>query len=138
MDARNYKKRADGCRENHDRMLLVFQTEDDDGLELSFNLPAKYEVCDLCQGRGTHVNPAIDEHGLSSEDFDDDPDFREEYFRGDYDVSCSCCAGRRVMLVVDRDTLETQAPDLLEKYDDHVEDVWASRAEADYQRRMGF
>ena len=50
-------------------------------------------ICDLCHGEGTHVNPAIDGHGLSREDFDDDPDFAESYMRGDYDVPCAQCGG---------------------------------------------
>lgn len=62
-------------------------------------LPAKYEVCPDCQGRGQYVNPSIDSHGLSSEDFDQDPDFAESYFGGDYDITCQSCCGNRVILV---------------------------------------
>jgi hypothetical protein len=60
------------------------------------NIPVKFEVCATCRGRGSHVNPSIDSHGLSREDFENDPDFAEAYFRGDYDVPCYECDGLRV------------------------------------------
>jgi hypothetical protein len=43
------------------------------------------------------VNPSIDGNGLTSADFDEDPDFREAYFSGAYDVPCPWCHGQRVM-----------------------------------------
>ena len=57
----------------------------------------QFAVCPTCDGNGTHVNPSIDAHGLSREDFDGDPDFEESYFAGDYDVSCAECGGQRVV-----------------------------------------
>jgi hypothetical protein len=56
-----------------------------------------YEVCPRCRGEGKHVNPSIDSHGLSREDFDQDPDFEEDYFSGVYDVPCYVCSGARVV-----------------------------------------
>jgi hypothetical protein len=50
-------------------------------------------ICPICDGDGTHVNPSIDAHGLSREDFDDDPDFAEDYMRGVYNVACQTCGG---------------------------------------------
>lgn len=69
--------------------------------EITVDLPVKYEVCDLCEGRGKYVNPSIDAHGISAEEFAEDPDFAEEYFRGSYDVPCGQCKGQRVMAVAD-------------------------------------
>lgn len=66
-------------------------------------LPSKFVVCPRCRGKGTHVNPSIDGNGLTREDFDEDPDFEEAYFRGDYDVACYECRGRRVVLTLDRE-----------------------------------
>lgn len=54
-------------------------------------------VCPICEGTGTYVNPAIDSQGLSAEDFNEDPDFAEDYRRGVYDVGCKCCIGRNVV-----------------------------------------
>ena len=64
---------------------IEFTTEDNEGNEVSHTLPTKFEVCGTCGGRGSHVNPSIDCGGLSSDDFDEDPDFRDAYFNGSYD-----------------------------------------------------
>ena len=91
MDARNttlYPRWADIVADESTMTITI------DGEQF----PAKFEVCDLCEGKGRHVNPAIDEHGLSREDFDQDPDFEQNYHKGLYDVVCSWCKGRRVLL----------------------------------------
>lgn len=69
------------------------------GLDPEEPVRVRFEVCPLCNGRGKHVDPAIDAHGLSREDFDEDPDFRESYFRGDYDTRCNLCSGEKVVPV---------------------------------------
>lgn len=48
----------------------------------------------MCEGEGTTVNPNIDAHGLTAEDFREDPDFAENYFSGTYDVPCRACGGK--------------------------------------------
>lgn len=58
-----------------------------------------YEVCPTCNGKGTHVNPSIDASGLTYEDFVEDPDLREEYMSGMYDVPCYGCDGQKVVPV---------------------------------------
>jgi hypothetical protein len=84
---------------------ITIDTIDQGGHEIALVLPAKFEVCPTCEGKGTHVNPSIDGHGLTAEDFADDPDFEEAYFRGDYDVQCRRCKGERVVAVIDRPRL---------------------------------
>jgi hypothetical protein len=54
-------------------------------------------VCPVCKGEGTTVNPNIDAHGLTAEDFREDPDFAEEYMSGAYDIVCNGCVGMRVV-----------------------------------------
>lgn len=61
----------------------------------------RYEVCPVCDGSGKHVNPSIDCGGISQQEFEDDPDFAESYRRGDYDVQCTRCDGKRVVLAID-------------------------------------
>lgn len=80
-----------GIIADHERQILVDEYE---GTEHK----AAYTVCPVCDGKGSHVDPAIDGNGLSAEDFADDPDFREAYFGGSYDVQCSGCRGMRVVL----------------------------------------
>jgi hypothetical protein len=69
------------------------------------DLPVTYEVCYKCEGSGKIVNPAIDEHGISQEEFDEDPDFEEAYFSGVYDIQCPLCKGKRVLPIVDKRNL---------------------------------
>jgi hypothetical protein len=58
------------------------------------NAKKKYIVCPVCDGEGKTVNPDIDAHGLTREDFIDDPDFAEAYRAGYYDQVCRGCHGR--------------------------------------------
>lgn len=53
----------------------------------------KWVICPACSGEGSCVNPNIDANGLTREDFDDDPDFAEDYMSGVYDVRCGACGG---------------------------------------------
>jgi hypothetical protein len=54
-------------------------------------------VCPVCNGEGTAVNPNIDAHGLTHEDFAEDPNFAEDYHSGIYDITCAACNGKRVV-----------------------------------------
>jgi hypothetical protein len=73
------------------------------GEEEVIQFPAKRIVCYTCDGTGTTVNPSIDGNGISPEEFAEDPDFEESYFRGDYDVQCRTCKGERVIATLDRE-----------------------------------
>lgn len=59
------------------------------------------KVCTRCRGTGTHTNPAIDGNGITASEMDeidnDDPDFRDNYMNGMYDVVCELCGGKRVI-----------------------------------------
>lgn len=103
-------------------------------LDGEVTLPVTYEVCETCNGRGKHVNPAIDGHGLSAEDFNDDPDFAEDYCRGFYDVPCAECDGQRVALALDtsRATAEEVA-----RHDEICADRRDYAAMCDAERRAG-
>lgn len=71
----------------------------DTGEEYDVKIPAHNEVCDRCNGTGKHCNPSIDGNGLTAEDFAEDPDFKEDYLSGMYDVPCYDCGGKNVVLV---------------------------------------
>jgi hypothetical protein len=111
----------------------------DDIHELVEDLPdrvrIKFEVCSTCNGQGKHVNPSIDSHGLSSEDFDEDPDFREEYFSGRYDVPCYECKGERVVPTIDK---EHNAPELVKRVQEWLADEWAYARERTHELEMGY
>ena len=92
------------------------------------------EVCPACHGTGSHVNPSIDSHGISSETFLDDPDFAEDYFGGVYDVGCYVCGGQNVVPVVDE---QRCSPELLEAYNEQEQGLADMHAEMAAERRMG-
>jgi len=100
---------------------------------IDFELPAKYEVCPRCEGRGVHVNPNIDGNGLSQECIEDS-EFMEDYFNGAYDVSCYECNGERVVLVPD---LERCSKEEIEEYSAQEKSVQDSYDTQEAERRMG-
>lgn len=101
------------------------------GVERALYLPCKNVVCYRCDGTGAHVNPAIDGHGLTQEDFDQDPDFKEGYFSGRYDVRCEVCGGQNVISVVDEERLNKRQKliyeDWLRQERDHAAEVASER-----------
>ena len=100
--------------------------------EVTLRLPTKFEVCDLCNGKGTTVNPSIDAGGLSQEDFEEDPDFEEEYFSGRYDITCPQCRGKRVVPVV---SVESMSKDQKAVYDEYIKEKQEEAEEAYNDRR---
>jgi excinuclease UvrABC ATPase subunit len=111
---------------------MQFTIDDGEGGEMV--IPAKYEVCDTCEGKGKHVNPSIDSNGLSQEDFDDDPDFRENYFSGMYDVPCNECHGNRVSPAVDESKMSKEDIKYVEEY---ISDFYSYQHECYRERMMG-
>jgi len=55
----------------------------------------KYHVCQTCRGEGKVVNPAVSV--WTADDRYDDPEGFESMMRGDYDVTCPECFGKRVV-----------------------------------------
>ena len=109
----------------------------DDGGELEHELPATFEVCPRCQGAGSHVNPAIDGHGITAEEWngpDWDEDSRAMYLSGGYDVPCHRCDGKRVVEVLDRARVD---PEILAAYDEAQAEIAALEAEEAFERRLG-
>ena len=78
-------------------MNFLTNVTNDEGDEYEKVVSVVFIVCPTCNGKGSHVNPNIDSHGLCSDDFYDDPEFEEDYFSGVYDVSCNECFGKRVV-----------------------------------------
>ena len=109
----------------------------DDGDEIVHDLPVHYEVCPRCEGKGKHMNPGIDSHGITGEEWerDWDDESREAYFSGGYDVKCEECRGKRVVSVVDLDALE---PDLRKKYRAHLRDEADERRSRASAERWGY
>jgi hypothetical protein len=126
-------------------MKITVKTFDDDGDEIELTLPAKNEVCDRCEGHGTHLNPSIGEHAYTPEEFEDsfDEEGREEYFKhgGIYDVACEVCKGNKVVPVVNEDALNDEEKKEYAEFQKVQEKRWEEeadmRAEEAAERRMG-
>ena len=103
----------------------------EDGTELE--LPMKYEVCPVCEGKGKHVNPAIDAGGLSEEMMEDE-EFLDGYAGGVYDVPCNRCEGKRVVPVVNWDALSDEER---KAYEAQLDDEAGWEAERLAEIRMG-
>ena len=109
--------------------------EDDEGYECDYELPARYEVCDRCEGTGKHDHPAFDNGITASEWAEWDQDEREDYLRGAYDVVCTVCKGRRVVLTVDEERLSDEQRKVWEKHrEDQYQAAQERAAERRYQR----
>lgn len=99
------------------------ETDAGDYEETEHTLPGKNVVCWRCRGEGRHTNPSVDGHGLSRSDFDEDPDFERDYFRGVYDVSCEVCHGEKVVIEPDESTREEPIfASAWKAYDQYLED----------------
>ena len=93
-------------------------------------------VCSLCEGRGEYVNPSIDSHGLSREDFDEDPEFRSDYFSGVYNMPCELCKGRAVEPEFHKGYNDDFA-ELMVARDKFIGMLWEIDAEQHAERMMG-
>jgi len=128
MDARDSEGICGSWYESFDqeRMQFSFYGEDDELIVV----PAKWEVCGLCDGRGSHVNPSIDAHGLSPEDFAEDPGFAEDYFSGVYDETCRRCNGRTTEPTVDWDGCSKEQKKAAEEaLQDHYSEIRERQSE---------
>jgi hypothetical protein len=135
MDARDVAANTPKWYNSFDssKMIVEVYLYDDDDTEICLEFPVVYEVCPLCEGNGTHVNPSIDSHGISSCEFAEDPEFEEGYFRGAYDVACYECGGIRVVPTLDEQACDKE---LLVKFKLQQEQDARYRNEAYAERMM--
>lgn len=140
LDDWNYENdsRVQGGIRRNQKVETVVMYNDETGDEEEIHLPTHKIVCPTCSGKGHHVNPSIDANGLSSDDFDADPDFREDYFGGAYDVQCYECGGKNVVDAVDMEKLERTNKPLYDRYMKHLSFEQQWRAEEAHERRMGY
>lgn len=120
--------------------MLMTVSYEADGEEVSLWVPSRFEVCEECEGRGKVDHPAFS-NGFTMEELDEDPDFREDYFRGHYDVVCPGCRGERVVMVPDVSQCSyNQKRHLVEarRVERAEADYWRlARAEEEAERRFG-
>lgn len=140
MDARDWavtRSRVE-TRISRDRRIMYVACEDDDGVEYEAALPIRWEACSLCGGRGTHVHPGIDAHGITADEWADwAPEEVEEYMSGAYDVACYECGGERVVPVVDEAALTEAQRREYERYVERERDLALMDREMAAERAMG-
>ena len=112
-------------------MNLTITFIDNDGIEQE--MPARYIVCDRCEGHGTHTNPAVDSQGLCHA-LVNDHHFMQNYRNGVYDITCTVCNGKRVELVPDEEECE---PSELDAYYRALQEVADMNAEMAAELRFG-
>lgn len=104
-----------------------------------YSLPAKFAVCDDCEGEGKHMRSSMRDIAYTPEEFHES--FSEEeqdlYFGGGYDVTCESCKGKRVVLAVDYEACNTEEKELYSQYLDYLEEREMFRMERESERRMG-
>ena len=110
---------------------------DDEGEEFVVEFKARFEVCPICDGHGSHVNPSIDAGGicLGGYDHDCDDEFLNDYTNGTFDIACQTCDGRRVVPMIDTsDKVYQKYKDKLKAMEDDEREF---EAECRAERMMG-
>lgn len=80
------------------RMVAFILVDDGESDETEVEIPIEFGVCGTCDGKGRHVNPSIDAHGITEDEWGQwSSDEQEFYMSGGYDVECHECAGKRVV-----------------------------------------
>jgi hypothetical protein len=115
-------------------LTAVVMDSEGDEIEIS-GVRFVYAVCPTCRGKGRHVNPDIDRHGIGREEFDADPQFFEDYRNGVHDVDCSMCRGRRVVPVPDKGRCD---PEELRMIEDHIQWLAQEAREMVHEAEMGY
>ena len=133
------RDRASACAsfEQFDEATRTLVVQAGEGEE-PVRFPARREVCPTCEGKGSHVNPDVDSHGITAAEMFEDGDFAEDYFGGVFDVPCFECNGLRVVSVIDRELAEQQGLHAeLAAYDQVADDRARDYAEHLAERRAG-
>lgn len=101
-------------------------------------LPAQYEVCGRCSGKGTHWHPSLD-NGITEEDRDRDwdPESWEWLMNGGMDVRCEECKGERLVPVPQDSVNSPEAQKAFQIYNNWLDEERDYQALCESERRMG-
>lgn len=107
--------------------------------ERELELPAKWEICSRCDGNGTHVNPNVDGHGITSEEWANEwaEEEKEAYLEGRYDVRCNDCSGSGKRLILDEDAAKQKDPAILQLYFQQLREEAEYQQMCEMERKMG-
>lgn len=105
-------------------------------VEIEHDLPARWELCGLCEGEGKH-SLAVSGEGITESEWADwSHEERESLFAGEYDRRCEDCKGSGKILVVDREAIKD--PELKKAYDRQVRQEERERRQAAIDAKWGF
>ena len=104
-----------------------------------FNLPVRthWEICEHCHGEGVHDNPNLHSvggpgiEGLAEED----PDFREEYMSGMYDVPCKTCRGTGKVKIT-KPLYDKVSPEVKARCEELLRDYYSGQDEMAAEAKM--
>jgi hypothetical protein len=120
---------------NSRRMLALVTLFNEEGDEEQHEVPYKLGVCPTCEGKGSHVNPGIDAHGIGHTEWAEwDQDDRDTYQQGGYDVCCYECHGEKVVPEIDTARVD---PEILRRIHEKEQDERDTAAEYAAERAMG-
>jgi hypothetical protein len=101
MEIHNFESdgrvRAKRRKKRWDRHVTINEEEKEAKVEIDdivSKVPFKWQLCPVCEGDGSVVDPAVDSSGLATRDMA--PEVREAYHSGSHDTECPECEGRRV------------------------------------------
>ncbi len=118
--------------------IVILAADADGEFEETLTVPAKWEICPVCEGCGTDRGASVECDGggfTSSEWAEQDDEFRENYLSGVYDKPCYACRGHAGRIqVIDREAAD---PAIIAAYDQHRREEAEYRALCAAERRMG-
>lgn len=103
------------------------------GNQFEVLLPAKRIVCPTCEGTGSVLRDGLRGVAFNLDQMDD-PDFVENYFGGNYDVTCDHCHGENVVLEIDYEALSEK---MKARVDRQADQEWAAEQEQRAEQRWG-
>jgi RecJ-like exonuclease len=113
---------------------VPFTIDDGENEPVEVQLPARWEICDRCNGEGkssAHLG------AFTGDQMREDPDFAEDYMNGMYDKSCHVCSGTGKVKEIIRGSCTTpEQKRALELMDDRAASEAESRAERRAEARM--
>ena len=121
---------------NHRANTTEITYFDSEGEEVTLDVPFRWEICDRCNGAGTHDNPAFSD-GISGEEWANEWDVeeREAYMSGAYDVRCDECEGSGKVRVP---VLSAMTAEERKAYEEHLDNERYYARERAAEMRMGY
>lgn len=82
---------------------MAFTFENEEGEEVQLQLPAKWELCDQCEGEGRCLMAGLRGVAFTQEEFAESfsDDEADAYFGGGYDTDCEACGASGKIRVPD-------------------------------------